>query len=51
MPSSGLAVKKQEEAWLVWLSGLSAGLQTERLPVPFPVRARLGCRPGPQLGA
>ena len=27
------------EPWLVWLSGLSAGLQTERLLVWFPVRA------------
>ena len=27
------------QPWLVWLSGLSAGLQTERLPVRFPVRA------------
>ena len=25
--------------WLVWLSGLSASLQTERLLVQFPVRA------------
>ena len=24
--------------WLVWLSGLSTGLRTERSPVPFPVR-------------
>ena len=24
--------------WLVWLSGLSTGLQTERLPVRGPVR-------------
>ena len=28
------------QAWLVWLSGLSAGLRTERSPVRFPVRAR-----------
>ena len=26
-------------AWLVWLSGLSAGLQTKGLLVQFPVRA------------
>ena len=26
--------------WLVWLSGLSTSLQTEMLPVQFPVRAR-----------
>ena len=25
--------------WLVWLSGLSAGLRTKRSPVRFPVRA------------
>ena len=25
--------------WLVWLSGLSASLQTKKLPVQFPVRA------------
>ena len=25
--------------WLVWLSGLSAGLQTQGSPVGFPVRA------------
>ena len=37
-------------AWLVWPSGFSAGLGTERLPVWFPVRAQ-GCGPGPQLGA
>ena len=36
--------------WLVWLSGLSAGLRTGGSPVRFPVRAAcLGCRPGPQL--
>ena len=28
--------------WLVWLSGLSAGLRPERLPVQFPVRANAG---------
>ena len=27
------------ELWLVWLSGLSAGLQTKALLVQFPVRA------------
>ena len=27
------------EPWLVWLSELSAGLQTERSPVQFPVPA------------
>ena len=27
------------QSWLVWFSGLSAGLQTERSPVRFPVRA------------
>ena len=25
--------------WVVWLSGLSAGLQIKRSPVQFPVRA------------
>ena len=32
---------KYIQPWLVWLSGLSTGLQTQRLPVPvrFPVRA------------
>ena len=43
---------------LVWLGGLSAGLQTEKLPVQFPVRAhawvvgqvpRWGCARGNQL--
>ena len=28
------------EAWLVWLSGLSASLRTKGLPVQFSVRAR-----------
>ena len=27
------------DPWLVWLSGLSAGLQTKGLRVQFPVRA------------
>ena len=31
--------KKQKQPWLVWLSGLSASLQTEMLAVQFPVRA------------
>ena len=31
--------KIANEPWLVWLSGLSAGLQTERSPVQFLVRA------------
>ena len=30
---------EQDEPLLVWLSGLSASLQTERSPVQFPVRA------------
>ena len=30
---------KMKEPWLVWLSGLSASLQTEGLLVGFPVRA------------
>ena len=31
--------KKEKEPWLVWLSGLSASLQTKGLQVLFPVRA------------
>ena len=31
--------KNRGALWLVWLSGLSAGLQKEKLPVWFPVRA------------
>ena len=35
----------------MWLSGLSAGLQTKGLPLPIPSQDTcLGCRPGPQLG-
>ena len=33
-------IKKQFLPWLVWLSGLSAGLWTKGLPDSFPVRAR-----------
>ena len=29
---------ERKQPWLVWLSGLSTGLQTERLLVQFPVR-------------
>ena len=32
-------MKGDEPPWLVWLSGLSASLQTTRSPVRFPVRA------------
>ena len=32
--------KKKKEPWLVWLSGLSVGLQTKGSPVQFPVRAQ-----------
>ena len=32
-------LKHVGKPWLVWLSGLSAGLRTERSPVQFPVRA------------
>ena len=44
--------------WLVWLSGLNAGLQTKRSPIRFPVRAHAwvvgqvpswGCARGNQL--
>ena len=31
-------LKRRERPWLVWLSGLSSGLQAKRLPVRFPVR-------------
>ena len=34
-----LGPKKWMEPWLVWLTGLSAGLQTQGLSVQFPVRA------------
>ena len=34
-----IAKTKAEWPWLVWLSGLSAGLQTKRSPVQLPVRA------------
>ena len=33
--------KKSIKSWLVWLSGLSPGLQTEGSPVRFPVRAHV----------
>ena len=39
--SSLLAYKDATEPWLVWLSELSAGLQTERLLVRFLVRAHV----------
>ena len=40
------------EPWLLWLSGLSASLQTRESVVRFPVSGTcLGCRPGPQNGA
>ena len=32
-------IKNVKEPWLVWLSGLSAGLWTKESPVRFPVRA------------
>ena len=35
----GSVLKIKAEPWLVWLTGLSAGLQTERSMVRFPVRA------------
>ena len=37
--------------WLVWLSGLSAGLQTKELPVIPSQGTGLGCRPSPQWEA
>ena len=33
-------VKNNSEPWLVWLSGLSAGMRTKESPVQFPVRTR-----------
>ena len=40
--------KHRKQPRLVWLSGLSAGLQTKGSLVQFPVRARAWvCRPGP----
>ena len=39
-------------SWLVWLSGLSASLWSERSPVQSPIRAHdWVAGPGPQLGA
>ena len=35
-----LRIKLLLEPWLVWLSGLSAGLQTKGSPVQLPVRAQ-----------
>ena len=32
-------IKNARETWLLWLSGLSTSLQTERSPVRFLVRA------------
>ena len=32
-------LEKDMQPWLVWLSGLSAGLRTKGLAVQFPVRA------------
>ena len=32
-------LKTLYEPWLVWLSGLSAGLRTKGSPVPLPLRA------------
>ena len=43
---------KNEQPWLVWLSGLSANLQTKRSLVRFPVRAYAwGCGLGPKRKA
>ena len=36
-----------EKPWLVWLSGLRAGLQTKGSSIPTKGTC-LGCRPGPQ---
>ena len=49
---SNIVLKIMVLPWLVWLSGLSLGQQTERSPVRFPTRGTcLCCGPGPQLGA
>ena len=38
-----------KEPWLVWLSGLSAGLRTRASPAWIPDQGTgLGCGPGPQ---
>ena len=37
--SSLTSLKMCSKPWLVWLSGLSAGLTVKELPVGFPVRA------------
>ena len=39
IPYSQSNLKKKKNTWLVWLSGLSAGLRTKGSPVGFPVRA------------
>ena len=43
-PQNGIYLFKNwtqsTEPWLVWLSGLSAGLQTKRLPAQFPIGAQ-----------
>ena len=39
IPCPDMTYKNTSYTWLVWLSGLSAGLQTKGLPVRFPVRA------------
>ena len=38
-PKINKILKKEMQPWLVWLSGLSRGLRTKGLQVPFPVRA------------
>ena len=37
--SQVILYRRKTESWLVWLSGLSVGLQTKGSPVRFPVRA------------
>ena len=40
-----------EKPWLVWLSGLSAGLPNQRVTGSIPSQGTcLGCSPGPQWG-
>ena len=47
--TNGYSSKMLPKSWLVWLSGLSVGLQTKELLVRFPGWGTcLGCGPGPQ---
>ena len=39
-----------DQPWLMWLRGLSAGLRTEGSPVQFPLRAHAGVWSGSPAG-